>query len=187
VEIDPKVVEAAVKFFGLPVDRKNFNIHVADARPWLASHARSYDLIQVDLYQGGPYIPFYLITEEFFEQVRSHMTDDGLLMMNVYDTSKSHELLMSTGATLKRVFPSVEVVSRPDGNHMVLAFVRPKTVAEVRERWAQMRGEQALQDLARDAGLAIVELAPPAGTTVFTDDLAPVEEMTRRMLGMHQQ
>jgi spermidine synthase len=187
VEIDPKVVEAAVKFFGLPVDRKNFNVHVADARPWLASHAQSYDLIQVDLYQGGPYIPFYLITEEFFEQVRSHMTEDGLLMMNVYDTSKSRELLMSTGATLKRVFPSVEVVSRPDGNHMVLAFARSKTVVEVRERWAQMRGEQALQDLARDAGLAIVDLTPPEGTAIFTDDLAPVEKMTRRMLGTHQQ
>ena len=187
VEIDPKVVEAAVKFFGLPVDRKNFTVHVADARPWLASHAQSYDLIQVDLYQGGPYIPFYLITEEFFEQVRSRMAADGLLMMNVYDTSKSHELLMATGATLKRVFSSVEVISRPDGNHMVLAFARSKTVTEIRERWAQMPGEQALQDLARDAALAIVELAPPVGTTVFTDDLAPVEEMTRRMLGTHYQ
>jgi len=36
-------------------------------------------------------------------------------MMNVYDTSKSHELLMATGATLKRVFTSVEVISRTDG------------------------------------------------------------------------
>jgi spermidine synthase len=186
VEIDPKVVEAAVNFFWLPVERKNFNVHVADARPWLASHARSYDLIQVDLYQGGPYIPFYLITKEFFEQVRSHMTDDSVLMMNVYDPSKSHELLLSTGATLKREFPSVEVISRPDGNHMVLAFARKKTVAEVRERWTEMRGEQALQDLARDAALAITDLAPPAGTAVFTDDFAPVEEMTRRMLSTRQ-
>lgn len=187
VEIDPKVVEAAVKFFGLPIDRKNFNVHVADARPWLASHAQSYDLIQVDLYQGGPYIPFYLITEEFFEQVRSRMTDDGLLMMNVYDTSQSHELLMATAATLRRSFSYVEVVSRPDGNHMVLAFARAKTLAEVRERWGQMRGEQALQDLARDAASAVVDLVPPEGTAVFTDDLAPVEEMTRRMLRTHPQ
>jgi predicted membrane-bound spermidine synthase len=186
VEIDPKVVEVAVKYFGLPVDRKNLFIHVADARPWLASHAQSYDLIQVDLYQGGPYIPFYLITGEFFEQVRSRMADDGLLMMNVYDTSKSHELLMATGATLKRVFSSVEVISRPDGNHMVLAFARSKTVGEVRERWGQMHGEQALQDLVRDAERAIVDLVPPEGTAVFTDDLAPVEEMTRRMLRTHQ-
>ena len=70
---------------------------------------------------------------------------------------------------------------------MVLAFARSKTVAEIRQQWAQIRGEQALLDLAGDAGLAIVELKPPAGAAVFTDDLAPVEEMTRRMLGTHQQ
>jgi hypothetical protein len=80
----------------------------------------------------------------------------------------------------------VEVISRPDGNHMVLAFARSKTVGEVRERWGQMHGEQALQDLVRDAERAIVDLVPPEGTAVFTDDLAPVEEMTRRMLRTHQ-
>jgi len=186
VEIDPKVVEVAVKYFGLPVDRKNLFVHVADARPWLVSHEQRYDLVQVDLYQGGPYIPFYLITEEFFEQLRSRMADDGLLMMNVYDTSKSHELLMATGATLKQVFSSVEVISRPDGNHIVLAFAREKTVAEVRERLRQLRGDQSFQDLAREAVAAIVDLAPPEGTAVFTDDHAPVEEMTRRMLLTHQ-
>jgi spermidine synthase len=182
VEIDPKVVDVAIKFFGLPVERKNLFLHVADARPWLASHAQKYDLVQVDLYQGGPYVPFYLITEEFFEQLRSRMADDGLLMMNVYDTSRSHELMMATGATLRRVFSSVEVISRPDGNQIVLAFAREKTVAEVRERLGEVRGEQAFQALAREAAVRVVDLLPAQGTTVFTDDHAPVEEMTRQML-----
>lgn len=186
VEIDPKVVEAAVNFFGLPIDRKNLFVHVADARPWLASHSQRYDLIQVDLYQGGPYIPFYLVTGEFFGEIRSRLTDGGLLMMNVYDTSKSHELLMATGATLKRVFSAVEVISRPDGNHIVLAFAREKTVTEVRERLGQLRGDQPFQDLAREASAVIVDLVPPEGSVVFTDDHAPVEEMTRRMLLTHK-
>jgi predicted membrane-bound spermidine synthase len=186
VEIDPKVVEVAVKFFGLSAHRKNVFVYVADARPWLAFHDWKYDLVQVDLYQGGPYIPFYLITEEFFEQVRARIAEDGLLMMNVYDTSKSHELLMATGATLKRVFLSVEVISRVDGNHMVLAFVREKTLAQVRERLGHLGGDQAFQELAKGAAASIVDLIPPQGTPVFTDDHAPVEEMTRRMLLTHQ-
>jgi len=142
--------------------------------------------VQVDLYQGGPYIPFYLITEEFFEQVRARIAEDGLLMMNVYDTSKSHELLMATGATLKRVFPSVEVISRVDGNHMVLAFVREKTLAQVRERLGHLGGDQAFRELANGAAASIVDLIPPQGTPIFTDDHAPVEEMTRQMLLTHQ-
>ena len=187
VEIDPKVVDVAVKFFGLPAGGRNLSVHVADARPWLASQVQRYDLVQVDLYQGGPYIPFYLITEEFFEQVRSRIAEDGLLIMNVYDTSESHELLMATGATLKRVFPSVEVISRTDGNYMVFAFVREKTVAQVRERLEQVQGDQPFRELARKAATSIVDLIPPDGTPLFTDDHAPVEEMTRRMLFARKQ
>jgi hypothetical protein len=145
------------------------------------------DLVEVDLYQGGPYTPFYLVTEEFFEQVRSRIAEDGLLMMNVYDTTKSLELLMATGATLKRVFPSVEVISRPDGNHMVFAFTRVKSVAQIRERLEHLLGEQPLQELAREAAATINDLVPPEGTPVFTDDHAPVEEMSRRMLFTQKQ
>jgi len=58
-------------------------VYVADARPWLASHALRYDLVQVDLYQGGPYTPFYLITEEFlsksFTDCRGRPVDDECL------------------------------------------------------------------------------------------------------------
>jgi len=103
-------------------------------------------------------------------------------MMNVYDTSNSHELLMATAATLKRAFPSIFVISRSDGNHVVLAFPREMSVAEIRRRLAQVDGDPALQAIAAQAADNVRELNPPAGTLVFTDDHAPVEEITRRML-----
>src|SRR5262249_23218260 len=93
VEIDPKVVEAARRWFGIDSADPRIHIHVADARPWLSRDRGTYDLVQVDLYQGGPYIPFYLVTEEFFRLVRARMPDDGLLMMNVFDAGRNHELL----------------------------------------------------------------------------------------------
>jgi len=61
VEIDSKVVEAAERFFDIR-SGPNLRIHVADARPWLARSNTRYDLVHVDLYHGGPYIPFYLAT-----------------------------------------------------------------------------------------------------------------------------
>jgi spermidine synthase len=182
VEIDPQVVEVAAKFFDLPLDRNNLSVHVADARPWLAAHPQTWDIVQVDLYQGGPYVPFYLATTEFFGEVRAHMSAGALLMVNVYDLGKSHELLMAMVATLGRVFPSVPVITRPDGSHIVLAFPQNMPVSDVRRRLEQATGEQAFRQLAHRAASALVELQPQPGTPIFTDDRAPIEEMTRRML-----
>ena len=182
VEIDPKVVEAATRFFGVNPQDDKLRIYVADARPWLASNRDNYDLVQVDLYQGGPYIPFYLVTREFFEAVRAHMSPDGLLMMNLFDVSRNQELLGPTVATLKQVFPSVVVLSVGYGNRMLLAFPKETSEASIRARLGSFEGNQAIERLARRAGTEIADFNVPAGTAVFTDDFAPVEEITRRML-----
>jgi len=167
-----------------PRDGK-LRIHLADARPWLARSAENYDLVHVDLYQGGPYIPFYLITVEFFAAVRGHMSPDGLLMMNLFDVSPRHELLVPTVATLKRVFPTVVVLSVGNGNRMLLAFPKEESEAWIRARLAKFGGNEVIKRLARRAEAQIVESEVPAGTIVFTDDFAPVEEITRRMLSGH--
>ena len=182
VEIDPKVVEAATRFFGMNPQDGKLCVHVADARPWLAANRSRYDLVHVDLYQGGPYIPFYLVTLEFFEAVRAHMSPDGVLMMNLFDSSWEQELLRPTIATLRRVFPSVLVLSVGFGNRMLLAFPKETSKASVRSQLEKFEGNPAVKRLARLAEMQISEFTVPAGTTVFTDDFAPVEEITRRML-----
>jgi spermidine synthase len=60
--------------------KRPVRVHLADARPWLERDRASYNLVHVDLYQGGPYIPFYLVTEEFFRLVQTHIMPGGLLM-----------------------------------------------------------------------------------------------------------
>jgi len=182
VEIDPKVVEASQRFFGLNPDDGKLHIHVADARPWLARNPDIYDLVHVDLYQGGPYIPFYLITEEFFRAVRAHMTTDGLLMMNLFDTGAKQELLGSTVATLKQVYPTVLVLTVGNGNRMLLAFAKQTDAASVRARLQTFDGDATVKRLARRAATQVTDFKMPAGAVVFTDDLCPVEEITRRML-----
>jgi|SRR6516225_4572156 spermidine synthase len=146
------------------------HVHLADARRWVAGDTGRYDLVQLDVYQGSPYIPFYLVTAEFFRLVQIRMADDGLLMMNLFDLSESQELLLATAATLRTVFPSVMVKSSFRGNHMLFAFTRSRSVESVRGR------------LELGTTIGITELKPPVSTRTFTDDLAPVEEMTRRML-----
>jgi hypothetical protein len=157
-------------------------VHIADARPWLAEHEAKSDLVNIDLFQGGPYVPFYLTTVEFFELVRSRMTDDGVLMVNVYDESAKHELLEAMGATLRKIFPSVEKLSTAGGNHILFAFSEKRDILETAVRLKEGAGPAWVRDLSMKAAGEIVELEPKAGAVIFTDDLAPIEQMTRRML-----
>ena len=182
VEIDGKVVDAAQRFFGIHAD-PHLRIHVADARPWLKRNRGPYDIVQVDLYHGGPYVPFYLTTVEFFRLVRSRMSNDGVVMMNVFDVGSQQEVLAAMVATLKQVYPSVMVL--PAGyfsNKMVLAFTRPQTLDSVRARLRAIEGNNPWQALARKSAAEITEPSVQPGAIVLTDDRAPVEEMTRRML-----
>jgi hypothetical protein len=155
---------------------------VADARPWLARQGRRYGLVQFDLYQGGPYVPFYLLTTEFFSLVRSRMTDGGLLMMNVFDVSPDRPLLASTGATLKKVFPFLAVWARADGNHIVFAFCRERTIVSIRAAMERAPDASRLSEMTGAAAAQVEAFVPRPNTLVFTDDRAPVEEMTRQTL-----
>ncbi len=182
VEIDPEVVRVAREFFGLPQNDPRLHVHIADARPWLAEHEAKSDLVHIDLFQGGPYVPFYLTTVEFFQLVRSRISDGGVLMVNVYDESTEHELLDAMGATMREVFPSVEMLSVHGGNHILFAFVKKRELAETLGRLRQGAGPAWVQELAEEAAGEIVEFRPRAQAAIFTDDRAPIEEMTRRML-----
>lgn len=180
VEIDSQVIAAAERFFDLRRDDGRLRVHLADARPWLARSDGVYDIVHIDLYHGGPYIPFYLDTVEFFESVRAHMSADGVLMMNVLDVGRDREILNSTAATLRRVFPSVLYTEPSRGNYVLFVFPRERTAAETRARLERVATGDRIEQLARKAAESIADLTPPAGTPVFTDDYAPIEEMTRR-------
>jgi spermidine synthase len=143
--------------------------------------------VHIDLFQGGPYVPFYLTTVEFLELVRSRMADSGVLMMNVFDKSPRQELLQAMGATMRQVFPSVERLSIPGGNHILFAFAQKRSVAQTVERLRAGRGPQWVQELAQKGAKKIAEFEPQTGAVVFTDDRAPIDEMTRQMIVQSKQ
>ena len=41
------------------------------------------DFVEIDLFHGGPDMPFYVATQEFFALVRARLTPEGVVMMNV--------------------------------------------------------------------------------------------------------
>jgi len=81
-EIDPKVVEMAEKFFYFQPG-PNLRVTVDDGRMFLKSSQQKYDVILVDAFSGGGQIPFHLTTQEFFTEIKNHLTPDGVVAMNV--------------------------------------------------------------------------------------------------------
>src|SRR5262249_25081216 len=130
-----------------------------------------------------PYIPWNLTTREFFQDVRSHLTDDGVLVINVGRTFTDRRLIEAMAGTLESVFPSVYVVDIPGTfNSILYATVQPTQAANLAANLALM--DAAAPVLLRDAVMhAVNNLQPtPRSSVVFTDDLAPVEQLTNSIV-----
>ena len=158
VELDGRLSQIGRRLFDLK--GRNLHLYAADARPWLASSHARYDAIFLDAYRQ-PYIPFYLLTREFFANVRLHLRPGGRLAINVGHVPGSDALEKVVSATLRAAFPYVmrDVVS--DTNSIVIAS-RTRIPAGPRSAFgAQVTWQPAL-----------------GGGSVYTDDRAPVEWLT---------
>jgi spermidine synthase len=171
VELDGKLTQIGERYFDLHGPR--LHLYTADARPWLqASHAR-YGAIFLDAYRQ-PYIPFYLVTRQFFASARAHLEPGGTFVVNVGHLPDSNSLEKVVTATLKAVFPYVVRDRVSPDNSLLLASASPLSpdamLAAHREVPLELQGL-----LASTSG----RLEPTlSGGTVYTDDKAPVEWLT---------
>ena len=166
VELDGELTSIGKRYFALR--GPNLHLYTADARPWLEMSKARYDAIFLDAYRQ-PYIPFYLLTKEFFALMRDHLSPGGMVIVNVGHIPGSDSLEKVVSATLHAVFPVVvrDVVSGT--NSLVVAT--DATVA------APGPGvPSALRPLAEAVS---ARMAPALrGGAVYTDDKAPVEWLT---------
>jgi spermidine synthase len=116
VELDQRVIDVAKQFFGLR-DTPRVRYIAADGRVFLNRSKDQYDLILLDAYRGG-YVPFHLLTREFYALVKSRLTPGGAVAFNVHDGTK---LYHSTVKTLSEVFPTLDLY--PSGTGEVIATV----------------------------------------------------------------
>jgi spermidine synthase len=171
VELDGELTRIGRRYFDLRGPR--LHVYTADARPWLAASSARYDAVLLDAYRQ-PYIPFYLLTKEFFASVKSHLRPGGMLAVNVGHIPGSNDLEQVVTRTLRAVFPAVARDPLSPANSLVVASSAAITQRQLfgRAPWLP----PALVPLANDVGARLVP--PLAGGSVFTDDRAPVEWLT---------
>lgn len=177
VELDPEVVKLAQTYFGIK-DEPNFKIVTRDGRLFLRENKSRYDMIMIDAYRG-PFVPFHLLTKEFYQIVKSHIADGGVLVQNIEPNTM---LFDAAAKTMGSVFANVEFYLA-EGNVVTVAYDGPKRSAEDLAKAAAARQAQfkmrydltKLLDARRVATAEVGVISPDA--KVLTDDFAPVETL----------
>ncbi|MBI5378234.1 MAG: fused MFS/spermidine synthase, partial [Thaumarchaeota archaeon] len=109
VEIDPDTIQAAKTYFKVN-DSPRLRIFNEDARVFLANNDDKYDIIILDAYSKY-YVPFHLMTLEYFELVKNRLEPDGVIVSNLIGTTHgdTSNLVRSVYKTMDQVFPSVHI------------------------------------------------------------------------------
>jgi predicted membrane-bound spermidine synthase len=134
VEIDPGVITAAKTYFGLR-ETERMRYRAGDGRVFLSRNDELYDLILLDAYRGG-YVPFHLLTREFYTLVKQRLTPGGAAAFNVHDGSK---LYASTVKTLGEVFASLDLYPSGVGEVIAVASASPLDPRTLERRAATLQ------------------------------------------------
>jgi spermidine synthase len=179
VEIDPDILAVGKRYFHL--DDASAHEVVADARYWLDTQAGRYDVIVLDAYRQ-PYIPFHLTTREFFQQVRAHLNPGGVIAVNVGRTASDYRLVDALASTMAAVFPSVMLLDDPNyTNTVVYASTESTTVDDVTHNLGLVTAP--LASVAARSALDQGKLRKsPYHGQVYTDDLAPIEQLIDQII-----
>jgi spermidine synthase len=181
-EIDQEIIKVGQEYFGM--NENNLQVIPEDGRWGLTHSQKKYSLISIDAYRP-PYIPWHLTTVEFFGEVFQHLDDHGALALNVGRVPSDDKLLSGLTATIQEVFPSVYVIDVPGTlNSMIYATVEPTRWENLESNLGYLLSSQAeVPILVQSIQIALDNRRPlPADGLVFTDDKAPIEQITNQMV-----
>ena len=175
VEIDGKITDLARTYFELPDDVK---VTTYDGRAYLEGISKKYDVIMVDAYQDIT-IPFQMSSTEFFREVKNHLTEDGVMVVNMNMKSQEkgniNEYLSDT---IAGVFPCVYTAEVESGTNRELFAFSDKTALANFNNMATLDDNLKRRLQMVQSGLTEYH----GGDCILTDDKAPVELLGMRVI-----
>ena len=142
---------------------------------FLNRHTEPYDLIMVDAYTGS-YIPFHLMTKEFYQLVRNRLAPHGVAAVNILPAEK---LFDSNVRTLKLAFDELDFFNSGDrvnslSNVIVLGRLDPFTAAETLQKAVAAQDRYKFRfDVSKLVTVTRIETPKAAKGEILTDDFAP--------------
>jgi spermidine synthase len=174
VELDPGVIDTAKKYFGLR-ETSRFRLIESDGRVFLNRHKDLYDIIVVDAYTGS-YIPFHMMTKEFYKLVRDHLAPHGVAAMNIIPSEKLYE---SNVRTLLASFDHLDFYNSGDAkfdesNVLVFGRLDALTDTEIQQKASAAQERYKFRFNASQLVTARrIETPKVTKGDVLTDDFAP--------------
>lgn len=174
VEIDEKITDLAREYFELPNEVK---VTTYDGRAYLSANNKKYDVIMVDAYQDIT-IPFQMSTVEFFAMVKEHLTENGVMVVNMnMHGDKKGSINEYLSDTISKVFENVYIIDVDGSSNRELYAFENKDALETFKRNIELTKDYELKNLAIDIEENMIEYE--GDNNIMTDDKAPVE-----LLGM---
>lgn len=174
VEIDDKITDLAHEYFELP---ENIPVTTYDGRAYLNAVDKKYDVIMVDAYQDIT-IPFQMSSVEFFTMVKDHLTDDGIMVVNMnMHTEEEGNINEYLSDTISSVFDDVYTVDVMGSTNRELFAANGLSLKEKMEHNTQDIDDRELKNMMVHVNDTME--AYESGDYLLTDDQAPVE-----LLGM---
>ncbi len=181
-ELDPKIAQVGYEYFHM--GSPNLNVVIGDGRLNLDRSPATYDIIAVDAYRP-PYIPPHMTTLEFFTICASHLTDKGVLTLNVGSVPGDRRLIDGLATTMSQIFPTIHTMDIPGTlNTMIFATKQPTTPEAFFANLQRFTTDTSLDPLlVTTMASTFTHLNSSYETTmVFTDDLAPIEWIVNDMV-----
>ena len=174
VEIDGKITDLSRKYFSLPQDVK---VTTYDGRAYLQAVDQKYDVIMVDAYQDIT-IPFQMSSVEFFTMVKEHLTDNGVMVVNMNMRGQGEgNINQYLSDTIASVFGNVYTADVQGSTNRELFASDDDAMLDALRSNTEKLADGSLKSLM--TRVADQSQRYVAGDYLMTDDKAPVE-----LLGM---
>jgi spermidine synthase len=171
VEIDPGVIAAAKNYFGIR-ESPRVRYLAGDGRVHLNRNKQTFDLVLCDAFHGG-YIPFHLLTREFFRLVRQRLAPQGAVAVNIHDGTK---LYVSAVKTMRAEFPSVHLYPTGEGEVIAVATLEPRDDgAALTRRAAELQERHKFRFPLPELMTKRADAIDLAQGVLLTDDFAPAD------------
>lgn len=185
-EIEPGLLDLGKQYF-LVTDSPRLHNHIGDGRRFLHDSTKRYDLIFSDVYNSFYSIPAHFTTQEFFQLAKNKLNPEGIVIVNMIGSLApvTPSFSLSEIRTFQSIFPNMYLLAAEsplstDLQNIILVgynsdrriemgvedtkLLSTLSVPNIREKWVDV-GSLRLENY-----------------TLLTDDYAPVEHLSARMV-----
>ncbi|MFH1533654.1 MAG: fused MFS/spermidine synthase, partial [Nitrospirota bacterium] len=177
VEIDSELTELAKEYFKLE-ESPRLTIFHEDGRIYLNNTEKKYDAILQDAFSSSLAVPYHLTTVEHVQNIYDALTEDGVALINIISKMEGEggKFLQAEYHTYKEVFPYVYLfpIQYPGGADLAQNIM---LVATKSEKSLSSEDPELNSYLQHHWKKEIPNYLP-----ILTDDFAPVDQYTLKML-----